>query len=145
MPQSLLQPLLKAPLTALVILVAVCLIGCGQPVPPGKVRVHGTVTYGGQPLQTSTGMISCFATQATNSNTAKIGPDGSFTIDLEPGEYRVGVEATDGYDRLPEDGLKPIKAKSLIPETYANPTKSGLSLTAVANAKPITIALEQGN
>lgn len=144
MPKSILRPQLVPAVTALAILAAVCLTGCGRPVPTGKVRMHGTVTYDGQPLQASTGMISCFATQGTNSNTAKIATDGSFTIDLEPGEYRVGVEATDGYDRLAEDGLKPIKAKSLIPENYANPTKSGLSITAVANAKPVTIALEQG-
>ena len=131
------------PLIALVMLSAPCMIGCGKPVPPGKVRMHGAVTYDGQPLRTSAGMITFFATQGTNSNTAKIQPDGLFTVDLEPGDYRVGVEATDGYDRLAEKGLKPIKAKSLIPETYANPTKSGLSITAVANAKPVTIALEQ--
>ena len=129
---------------ALALLVAVFLPGCSRPVPQGKVRVHGTVTYDGQPLRTSTGIITCFATQGTNSNTAKIEPNGSFTVDLEPGDYRVGVESTDGYDRLGEGGLKPIKAKSLIPENYANPTKSGLSLTAVANAKPVTIALKQG-
>lgn len=144
MPHSVLRPPLVPSIAALAILAAVCLTGCGRPVPPGKVRVHGAVTYDGQPLRASTGMITFFATQGTNSNAAKIQPDGRFTVDLEPGDYRVGVEATDGYDRLAEDGLKPIKAKSLIPENYANPTKSGLSLTAVANAKPVTIALEQG-
>lgn len=124
---------------------AVCLIGCGRPVPPGKVRMQGVVHYDGQPLRASTGMITFFAAQGTNSNAVKIEPDGRFSVDLEPGEYRVGVQATDGYGRLADDrALKPIKAKSLIPEHYANPTKSGLTMTAVAKAPPLTIALEPG-
>ena len=144
MPQFVLRLPLAPSFAALAILAAVCLTGCGRPVPTGKVRIHGAVTYDGQPLKTSTGMITFFAKQGTNSNAAKLQPDGRFTVDLEPGDYRVGVQATDGYDRLGVRELKPIKAKSLIPEHYANPTKSGLSLTAVANAKPVTIALEQG-
>lgn len=144
MPQFVLRLPLAASFAALAILAAVCLTGCGRPVPTGKVRILGAVTYNGQLLRTSTGMITFFAAQGTNSNAAKLRPDGGFTVDLEPGEYRVGVEATDGYDRLGTDRLKPIKAKSLIPENYANPTKSGLSLTAVTNAKPVTIALKQG-
>jgi hypothetical protein len=134
---------LRLALVAIVVASAVGLVGCGQPVPPGKVRMQGVVNYDGQPLRTATGMITFFAAEGTNSNAAKIQPDGRFTVDLEPGEYRVGVQATDGYDRLAEKELKPIKAKSLIPEHYANPTKSGLSMTAVARAQPVTIALDK--
>jgi hypothetical protein len=129
-------------LTGLVCLVALATAGCGRPVPAGMVRIEGVVLLDGSPLRSETGALNFAAQKGTSTGSARIQPDGSFTVDLMPGEYLVAVRVTDGYDQLGEAGKPPRRAKSLIPERYAEPGTSGLTVAAVAKATPVKLAID---
>lgn len=116
--------------------------GCGKPVPPGMVRVTGSVMLDGKPLRSETGGLNFAAATGTSTGGARIHPDGTFTVNLMPGDYQVTVRVTDGYDRLGEAGKPSHKAKSLIPARYDDPATSGLTVTAKAGGAPVTLSLE---
>lgn len=122
------------------LVVAAASSGCGPRLPAGKVRVTGTVTYQAEPLAADA--VGFFAKQGTESITAKVGPDGGFTVVLTPGEYAVSVLAKDGPDRMDEKGNVTV-APSLIPAKYTSPKTSGLTVVASQDARQCSIALER--
>lgn len=121
---------------ALVLLLAACL-GCGggkNDADPSLVPVSGTVTFNGQPL--ATGIVTLVGDGATAGSPAsgKI-ESGKFTImtsvsapGARPGNYKVVIVAKDGVDTMDATG-KPVVAKNLIPDRYADVATSGLTAT----------------
>lgn len=126
----------------LALLLTMLSAGCGRPVPPGKVRVEGVVLLDGGPLRSETGALNFSAKAGTSTGGTRLSPDGSFTVDLVPGDYLVAVSVTDGYDQLGEPGKPPRKAKSLIPSRYDDPATSGITVTAKAGGAPVTLSLD---
>lgn len=123
-------------------LVAACglLAGCGPGTPTGKVKLTGTVTCGGKPLEG--GVINFVAKQGTANGSAGISQKGGFTVFLVPGEYDVAVRDNSGM--RPPDTAKgpPIVIPRVVPERFTSANSSGLSVTAAADSKPVTIAVE---
>jgi len=129
-------------------LACVCLLatlGCEPAVPAGKVKATGLVQVGGAPLAIAppaTGSLNFAAKQGSESGTATIGPDGSFSVILAPGTYAVAILAKDGIDTMDEKG-SPIIAKSLVAEKYGSTATSGLEVTVTPGGPPIAIAVER--
>jgi hypothetical protein len=122
------------------------LVGCGG-APSDKLKTvpgQGVVLLDGQPLTKGTVTFSP-AKAATGGATsilrpaqAAIGPDGKFELStvapgdgLLPGDYYVGVVAVEG-DGFIDPSHPNVIPKSLIPEKYNNPAKSGISITIPA-------------
>ncbi len=134
--------------TVLGLLLAGLSVGCGGGADPEKGReprtpVSGVVMHDGKPVEGATVMLHSNmggkgATGVTNSSGAfKLGTYGADDGAL-PGEYKVSVRKLEaapttkqpgpdepGYDPNP----KPFVPKHLLPEKYADFTKSGLTAT----------------
>ena len=134
--------LLLSPTVLVMTLLALVAIGCGKPLPPGMVRVTGTVLLDGTPLKSETGALNFTAKEGTATSATRVRPDGGFSVDLVPGEYLVAVRVTDGYDSLGEPGKPRRVAKSLIPARYNDPAESGITVTAQAKLPPMTLELK---
>ena len=115
------------------------LSGCGDS--PQQTSVRGTVSYQGNPLDH--GSVRFFGVDGRPVGSV-IQVNGSYQIDLLPGEYQVSVSSPPklppGYkegDRLPPD-------PSVVPARYTQPNSSGLSTTVVKEslAQTYDIALE---
>ncbi|MCE9630047.1 MAG: hypothetical protein K8S94_04910 [Planctomycetia bacterium] len=124
---------------------AACLataVGCsrGLPPPPGTVRVDGVVRYESAPL--SRGTVQFAAPTGTRCGSARLDPEGQFTVWLEPGEYRVAVIAYDGIERVDAVGA-PLPQNSLIPERYFTPEGSGLAATVDAEHRTLAYDLQK--
>jgi hypothetical protein len=127
-------------------MIGIVLTGCGPGVPAGTVKLTGTVTFDGKPLVAgvfNSGIITFAAKEGNASGSAAISPEGAFTVYLVPGEYDVAVRDNGGTMSPPEQpGSRPGYYPVVIPARYTSADKSGLSLTAAADSKPVTIAVE---
>jgi hypothetical protein len=133
---------LKAQLPVALVIACLLLVGCGPRVPAGKVLITGTVLLNGAPLEG--GVVNFFAKEGTANGAAGVGAEGIFRVFLVPGEYAVAVRDNGGGLRPPEKpGAPPVLIPSAIPERYRSANTSGLSVTAVAGARPVTIAVDK--
>jgi hypothetical protein len=116
------------------------IIGCGPNTPAGRVKLTGTVTCDGKLLEG--GVINFVAKQGTANGSAGISQKGGFTVFLVPGEYDVAVRDNSGM--RPPDTAKglPIFVPRVVPEQFTSADSSGLSVTAAADSKPVTIAVD---
>jgi hypothetical protein len=129
-------------------LIGILLAGCGPGEPAGKVKLSGTVTFDGKPLVAGVlhgGVINFAAKQGNGSGSAAVSPEGAFTVYLEPGDYIVAVRDNGGTERASpaasggQRELYPV----VIPARYNSADTSGISVTAAADSKPVTIAIEK--
>lgn len=129
-------------------LIGILLAGCGPGVPAGKVKLTGTVTFDGKPLVAGVlnGAVINFAAKEGNaSGSAAVSPEGAFTVYLEPGEYIVAVRDNGGTERASATGSDGEREfyPVVIPARYTSGNTSGISVTAAADSKPVTIAIEK--
>ena len=128
-------------------MIGIVLAGCGPGVPAGTVKLTGTVTFDGKPLVAgvfNNGIILFAAKEDNASGSAALSPDGAFTVYLAPGEYDVAVR-DDGGTMSRESGKpgsRPAYYPVVIPARYTSANTSGLPVTAAADSKPVTIAVE---
>jgi hypothetical protein len=116
-------------------------VGCGPGTPAGKVKLTGNVTCDGKPL--NGGYINFAAKQGTANGSAGISADGAFTVFLVPGDYDVAVNDNSGM-RPPEAASgRPTYIPSGIHKRFTSADTSGISVTAAADSKPVTIAVEK--
>lgn len=121
---------------------AVWLVGCGPRAPAGKVLLTGTVLLNGAPLEG--GVVNFVAKEGAANGSAGVSAAGLFRVFLVPGEYAVAVRDNGGGLRPPEKpGAPPVLIPSAVPERYRSANTSGLSVTAVAGARPVTIAVDK--
>lgn len=113
-------------------IVCCLMMGCGgaSDAPEGLVPASGNVTYKGSAL--TTGSITFKPVGEGNSVSANIGSDGNFELmfspsasGAKPGEYLVGVIATEGEATMDEEG-NPVDPKEIVPAEFNDPTTSGL-------------------
>jgi len=116
--------------------------GCGSAPPAGKVLVTGTVTVAGKPL--NRGIINFGCADGTSAmGSARISPQGEFSVHLRPGDYNVAILDPQAGMRPPSTpGGRPTSVKSVVPSRYESANTSGLKLTAAADGNPVTFALE---
>jgi hypothetical protein len=125
------------------LLLAVCVIGCGKSHQIKTVRATGIVTYNGNPVEEA--ILFCIpeAPQATNAapnGNAETDPDGRFALSTYgtgdgavPGTYLVGITKPIP-DPATANSSTPGTLNGL-PEKYQNPTTSGLKMTVEAGKK----------
>ena len=116
------------------------LVGCGPGTPAGKVKLTGSVTCDGKPL--NGGYINFAAKQGTANGSAGIAADGAFSVFLVPGDYDVAVNDNSGMRPPDAASGRPTYIPSGIHKRFTSANTSGLSVTAVADSKPVTIAVE---
>ena len=129
-------------------LIGILLAGCGPGVPAGKDKLTGTVTFDGKPLVAGVlnGAVINFAAKEGNaSGSAAVSPEGAFTVYLEPGEYIVAVRDNGGTERASPaaSGGQREFYPVVIPTRYTSADTSGITVTAAAGSKPVTIAIEK--
>ena len=128
-------------------MIGIVLAGCGPGVPAGKVKLTGTVTFDGKPLVAgvfNSAAVNFAAKQGNASGAAGLSSEGAFTVYLVPGEYDVAVRDNGGTMRAPEKpGSPPAYYPVVIPARYNSADTSGISVTAAADSKPVTIAIEK--
>ncbi len=107
---------------------------------PVTQQVQGTVTYTGKPLEH--GMINFLATGARPIG-APIASDGTYSVELPPGQYAVIVIAP---PKLPggfqEGEPLPPPDPNAVPAKYSRPETSGLSATIELLETPQTVDFE---
>lgn len=111
-------------------------VGCGPGVPPGKVRVSGTVTYKGQPLAADS--VGFEAKDGSDSAVTRADADGRFSVVLKPGDYHVAVRKLDGEITMNAQGAITYPP-SLLPAKFASASGSGLAVTVAPAAASIVI------
>jgi len=116
------------------------LMGCGPGTPAGKVKLIGNVTCDGKPL--NGGYINFAAKQGTANGSAGIAADGAFSVFLVPGDYDAAVNDNSGMRPPDAASGRPTYIPSGIHERFRSANTSGISVTAVADSKPVTIAVE---
>lgn len=126
-------------LTALVVIVAAQ--GCHDRQPfPGAVKVTGVVRYEGTPL--ARGTVQFGAVEGNDCGTARVRPDGSFTVWLRPGDYRAAVIAFDGIERVDDKGI-PLPQKAVIPQRYFTVGESGLTASIASDRHTLAFELHR--
>jgi hypothetical protein len=103
-------------------------------------RVSGTVSYQGSPLDH--GSLRFFG-----GNGRPIGcviqEDGSYEIDLPPGDFQVSVSLP---PKMPANGrmgdTPPRSGPNALPEMYAQPITSGLSFSVGPQSGPLTYEID---
>jgi hypothetical protein len=147
---------------ALSVMVAVPLSGCGK----GKGPVTGTVTVDNRPIRS--GQLTFLGADGTRHPTT-IGFNGTYTIELPPGDYKVGVEGGGQSNaakmaRVPipkaPTGMPPMKdptgqvggepvdlAKEMqnpvvVPMRYRAPESSGLKVTTTGDGDTFDIPMK---
>jgi hypothetical protein len=132
-PRNLLQKLPAA--IALVIIVGV--VGCGES--SSTVAVHGNVTYQANPLA---GSVTFFPTSGRPVNTA-LAADGTYEVELEPGDYTVTVNYTEPLPPGFKEGDPMPKPKIILPPEYSTRAQSKLSASVAEDqAEPINFDLQ---
>lgn len=110
--------------------------GCGRS-GPALVPVEGQVTFQGRPLKTGSLVFQPDAAKgnaSTSTPSGTIGPEGRYKLYTQekpgapPGWYKVGIVA---QEAPPND---PYAMRSLIPQRYADPQTSGISIEVSAKA-----------
>jgi hypothetical protein len=126
---------------ALVVLTAL-LAGCGS---SGATVVEGKITYKGQPV--TTGLVN-FMVDGGRPLGGAIKPDGGYSFELPPGDYRVRVDTPPPagaawVEGQPAPTLKGKAAEGQVPPKFANYGTSGLTLTVGSESpQPHDFALE---
>jgi hypothetical protein len=153
------------------LLAALCLAGltgCGEGT--GTVPVTGTVTLDGQPLSGAAVVFAPPRDSPGTPARGTTDASGNFALTTFapkdgaiPATYDVGVSKTEGVEDapvLPEDeaerdamltgagmtaeemmSMERRKPKSLIPDKYANPKRSGISIEVTKGMDPVSIEL----
>lgn len=120
---------------AVLALLFVCMVGCGDSGPPSG-TISGKVTLGGEPI--TSGNVSFYSEQLGSGAQASISQDGTYTLAnaLQTGEYQVAVRGVDGNPGEPEP--EPTK----VPKKYWMEATSGLTVTLNPGANTFDIPLE---
>ena len=107
-------PVFRRPL---VIVLLVCLAGCGKPEHPDVGGVSGVVTLDGQPLPEATVMFQPTSGRASQATTDSAGKYALIYLDRVPGAL-LGTHKVIIRTEIPgEDGQPPI-AKEKLPKKY---------------------------
>jgi hypothetical protein len=134
-------------------LILVLSSGCGggNPVEPGLVQVKGRVTLNGGPWP-KPGALFFMPKEAPDTNllgVATFDTSGKFekveggyggATGLHPGFYWVSVQCKEGDEAMPEPG-KTVVVKNYVPESYQDPSTSGLTLKVEAG-KPAEVTFD---
>ena len=127
------------------------LSGCGKKLPPGKIKINGTVTVDDKPLTFSgEGIfaISFVAQEGTDVAGNRLEKsNGRFELVLSPGDYIAVVTATDGfgsdgYDPDTQKVVKVIPPKSLIPTRYNSADTSDAVVTVPPSGGTVEVSLK---
>lgn len=142
-------------------LVALTLTGCGSG--SDTIPVTGTVTLDGKPLEGAS--VNFSPAEAGTPARAVTDASGKFELTTNepkdgalPGSYNVGVtkmdkdsvDSTAAPDGSAEEGMMlsgpgagrvAPRPKSLIPDKYTNPNKSGITVEVKEGMEPVTIEL----
>jgi hypothetical protein len=135
---------------ALLVVTPLGMSACGSG-GPRKVPAEGTVTFNGQPLATGQVQLQPEAAPAPDATTDPVPApngvieNGKFALGTQvdgdgapPGRYKVAIYA---YKTLQTRYGESI-TKSMIPDRYANPEKSGITVVIPPEGtRDITIAL----
>jgi hypothetical protein len=119
-------------------LLGLTIVGCGEKTDPTLMKIGGVVKFAGQPL--STGIVNFYSAQS-GCGTAMIDSRGHYSLNLHLGTYQVAVIAKDGVDTLDEK-LRPVPARSLIPQKYFDISTSGLTTTVEQGKSQIDFDLK---
>lgn len=113
---------------------ALTVAGCGGR--SDTVTVVGRIAYDGAAV--TSGVIN-FQPSHGQPLGGGISPEGTYSFELPPGEYRVRIDAP---PPVPEDWkegqLPPKLGPRLVPEKYSSFTSSGLTLTITGEEDPQT-------
>lgn len=110
-------------------------VGCGSS--GSTTTVSGKITYNGRPV--TTGLIN-FMVEGGRPLGGGIQPDGSFSFDLPPGNYKVRIDSpppmapgsVEGQPVAPTPAGKPPQGQ--VPPKFANYDSSGLTLAVGADS-----------
>jgi hypothetical protein len=108
---------------------AMIVVGCGGGA--DTTTVAGKITFNGQSV--TRGIIN-FQAEGSRPIGGGIASDGTYSVELPPGQYKVRIDAPpavpEGYRE--GDPLPPLGPR-LVPEKYANFNSSGLTATVTAD------------
>lgn len=120
-------------------LLLVCVVGCQAP--PDLAPVSGKITIAGQPPQ-YLGQITFYPTDGRRAAIGIVQPDGTFKLTTFKdgdgafvGEHRVAIAISRQETPTPKgkgltgEGAVPSGVVWIVPEQYADETKSGLTAT----------------
>ena len=99
----------------------VALLGCGKS--SKMVSVQGSITYAGKAV--TDGIIN-FLQAKSRPLGGGINSDGTYSVELPPGEYQVRIDAPAALPAGYKEGTPLPKLPPLVPEKYANFNTSGL-------------------
>jgi len=123
---------------ALITVVVLITVGCGPPVPAGKVRFKGHVSRtNGEPV--GYGGVNFAAAEGTENGTAKLAPDGSFVAILSPGRFKVAVNSAKSNIDTKTGGLGELEW--LVPKKYADVQTSGFSIDVSQGMPPVSLVV----
>jgi hypothetical protein len=107
----------------LFVVLACCFTGCSRG--PERTTVQGKVTYKGAPV--TFGIIN-FQPAAGKPAGGELNPDGSFSFQLQPGEYQVRIDSPPQMPEGYKEGDPPPKlGPRQLPVSYSNYATSGLT------------------
>jgi len=121
--------------------------GCGSKAPIPLGQVSGTVTYNGKPLDHGNVVFMPEKGHGVPA-TATIGNDGSYQMSISGGhqgaplgKFLIAVKCCEKPNEKQVRDMN-FRPKSLIPEKYANVSKSGLHFEVKPGSNQFPIALE---
>ena len=105
-----------------VVLLSAAVVGCSD---GGLERfpVYGVVTFNDNPVPR--GWV-VFLSESNKKQTATIGSDGQYELELPAGEYRVGVSAPREMKETGMDAFKAQPPKPYVPVRFSQPGHSGV-------------------
>lgn len=117
----------------------VCVPGCWNAAPPGRVTAYGVVKVNGQPVPDGT--IGFEAVEDGIGGAAtRIEAGGKFKVFLRPSTYRLGIVSVEGG--LSPAGFSAVeKSKIRVPAKYALPSSSGIEVRVDAKNRNISLDL----
>ena len=116
---------MRLPARMLAVLLLAALSGCSSE-NGDAVVVRGAVTYGGAPV--AGGLIN-FYPDTGKPRGGPLDADGTYEFELPPGEYRVAIRETTIVPPGWKEGDPPPEKTLGVPEKYAQPGASGLTLS----------------
>jgi hypothetical protein len=142
----------KLQTAGLAVLMGLSLVGCGggdsEVKHPDRTKVSGTVTMNGAPVEGAT--VTLHPVQKGNAAFGITNASGKYqlgtfekTDGAIPGEYKVSIQKMSAGDTGPQPApgdpgynpnAKPEASKNLLPEQFADYTKSGLSASVTTTA-----------
>lgn len=125
--------------SAVVLVLAVVLAGCGKGKPVGTVA--GKVQFRGQAV--TEGVVTLYSAQLGFGNETAIKPDGTFVVEGLPyGPYQMAIHPAMIVDDLEGKAFPMAKPKRVdnIPEKYRNPSTSGFACDV--SGRRMSVALE---